>query len=593
MAKRKPPQLDKAIISGDLDDKTAWMMFDPSPEAEIEWIESLLTIPNERGQIVRMKLYPQQKRMLMERTGRDITVKGRQTRASSLILARGVRQITTRFGITWLVMTQDDQTTATFRSRINHHLNDLKRAGWEVPIAINNERELVIDGLENRVLFASGQQRVAGRAITGHVVHLSELSHWPNQDMARQLIGSILPAVPGAPHGQFDIESTPNGVDDVFYSYTTDAKPFNQNSLWTVHFYPWWIEPRYKVGTGYDCDIMVSQEEYDRLTSNFVPAPHEEILMQKHGLTVDQILWRRFRYEELAKSGVPFEQEYPESIDGCFISMGDSFFRSPDGIDHLAWYRSEVAHPVLVKESLPYKGGEVGFYGPNLQVWEPPRPGQPYCGWLDCAGGGMSDEADYSALVVMNAMTFRHAATLRLKASPTEVAPMAAAVMTWYNTGLLGGERDAYGSMALQILHELEYPNLWYFVDPREGLPKSNKAVEAWAHPTQIRNRMLTFFRQQVFSHRFITNDRQLVMEMAAFTWQKTRGREQLKAAGKGQKDDMVMAAAGATMLCEYAAIQYTSGDTPGYETIIVGPGGLILSRQKEPKQRSNSPWLR
>lgn len=591
MASKKVP-LAKAIELGDLDEKTAWMMFDPSPEAEIEWIESLLTIPNEKGQIVRMKLYPQQKRMLQERTGRDITVKGRQTRASSLILARNVRQITTRSGITWLVMTQDDQTTATFRARITHHLHDLERAGWSLlEGSINNEREIVIAGLENRVLFASGQQKVAGRGISATICHLSELSHWPNQEMARQLIGSILPAVPGAPHGQFDIESTPNGVDDVFHDYTMDAKPYNPNSLWTAHFYPWWLEPRYKVGTTLDCDIVLPEDEYRRQVEEFVPAPQEEILQHNYHLSVDQLLWRRYKYREMAKTGVPFEQEYPESIEGCFVSMGDSFFRSPDGIDHLVWYRENITQPLLVKDSLEYKGGRVSFFGPNLHIWELPRAGQPYCGWVDLAGGGLDEKADYSVLVVLNAKSKRHVATLRLKAAPNEFAPMVAAVMTFYNTGLLGGERDAYGNMCLAVLKEMGYPNLWYYTDFENAPPRPGKVLEAWAHPTQIRNRMLNRFREYVFAHAFLTHDRQLIMEMSAFTWGKIRGnRESMKAAGKGQKDDMVMAAAGAVYISDYADVGGPGEEEEKRDTILVGPGGVVVGRRNIGEYR---PWLR
>src|SRR5581483_6263863 len=103
------------------------LLYDENRTAD--WIETFLTIPNEQGRIVKMRLYPQQRMMLENRTGRDNTVKGRQTRASSLILARNLRRMTTGFGLNAFVMTQDDPTTSTFRARIKHHLNDLRRAG--------------------------------------------------------------------------------------------------------------------------------------------------------------------------------------------------------------------------------------------------------------------------------------------------------------------------------------------------------------------------------------------------------------------------------------------------------------------------------
>jgi hypothetical protein len=186
----------------------------------------------------------------------------------------------TRQGVKQLVMTQDKTTTTHFRLRIKHHLADLARHGWEYKLDLDNDDELVIAGLENHYIFGSGQQAVAGRAYTGNIIHLSELSHWPNQEMARKLIGDITPGVPGFPHGQFDIESTPNGAEDVFYDYVQGAKPIDVNSRWTNHFYPWYIEPRYKVGYTSDCDELITKDEYIQALRDFVPTPDERALME-------------------------------------------------------------------------------------------------------------------------------------------------------------------------------------------------------------------------------------------------------------------------------------------------------------------------
>ena len=149
------------------------LLFDPSPEAQRDWIESLLTVPNERGEVVPFRLYPQQWQMLEEQTGRDITVKGRQTRASSLILARNLRRMTTGFALRCLVVTQSDQTTALFRRRIEHHLQDLARRGLDYPIVFSNKDELVIGKeLQNSYLFGSGEERVTGRSYSAQITHL-------------------------------------------------------------------------------------------------------------------------------------------------------------------------------------------------------------------------------------------------------------------------------------------------------------------------------------------------------------------------------------------------------------------------------------
>ncbi len=91
------------------------LFFGTEPEDVIDWIETLLTIDSEQGRIVDFNLYPQQKTMIRNATGRDITIKGRQTRASSVIIAKNRRRMTTETGLKCLVMTHTDQVTATFR----------------------------------------------------------------------------------------------------------------------------------------------------------------------------------------------------------------------------------------------------------------------------------------------------------------------------------------------------------------------------------------------------------------------------------------------------------------------------------------------
>lgn len=552
------------------------MLHDPSPEAQIAWAESLLTIDNEHGSIVPFRIYPQQRMMAYGSTGRDNTVKGRQTRASSWFLARNLRRMTTGEGLKCIIGTQDDQTTATFKARLNHHLNDLKRFGLEYKLEKNNAEELVISGLENRFMFVSGHERVTGRAYTGHIVHFSEVAHWDN-DNARKLLGDIIPAVPGPPHGWFDIESTPNGAEGAFYEYVIDARPKNPDSSWTTHFYPWWLEPRYKIGTDpMTCDISMTNEEYARRITSFAPTFDEAKLMEGDMLLgSDQILWRRIRTADLAKTSVPFTQEYPEDLEGCFVSAGDNYFASPDGIDHLKWYRDQNTAPVVKMEELRYRGGMVSFYGPNLSVWETPQPGATYCGYVDCAGGVLDVRSDASALTVIDVHTLRNVATLHLKCSPDELAPMVCAVMEYFNRGMLGGERDAFGLTCLNKIKELQYPNLWYYIDPSNP-PTMNTVMEAWAHPTAVRDKVLMALRASVFTHRFLTNNANLTREMGAFTWLKLRSRQAMKAAGKSMHDDLVLSAAGAVFMAPSIAAGTAARSGNEARTITVGAHGLV-----------------
>ncbi len=556
----------------------AGLLFDPARTQE--WIETFLTIEDPRGRVVRFELFPQQVKMLDEHTGRDVTVKARQTRASSLILARNLRRMTTNWGMKALVMTQDDQTTQLFRARIEHHLRDLKAAGLDYPIVRSNKNEIVIgEEMQSHYIFGSGEERVAGRAYAAQIVHLSEIAHWKPENAGR-LMGGITPAVPGPPDGWFDLESTPNGADGEFYDYALDAydgkkDPLNQ---WTLHFYSWWLEPRYYVGeVGSGADIQIPPGALQHLVQNFTPDNHEAVLMQEHDLSIQQILWRKATEADLARTGVPFLQEYVEEFDTAFITGEENYFSSLDGIDHLKYYKSQSADPTEKIDSLPWKGAEVSFYGSNLYVWERPDPKHDYVGYVDSAEGGSSRDSDFSALVVVNARTHHHAATLRLKCSPSEMGAMACAVMAFYNTGLLGGERGTYGSATLERIQNLHYPNIYYHVD----YDKPAAQPEAWVFPSQARReQILTGFRESVFERQFLTRDATLVSEMGTFSWGKMRSGKMKAQAKRRRHDDMVIAAAGA----EFIAIRSGRFTRPRREheaeTLIVGRGGMVISRE-------------
>ena len=872
------------------------------------------------------KLFPQQRLMLQEHTGRDVTVKGRQTRASSLILARNLRRMTTGFGLRCLVITQSDQVTDLFRARIEHHLKDLAAYGLDYPVRSNKEELVIGKDMGNRYIFGSGEDRVSGRAYAANMAHLSEVAWWKPENTSR-LLGGITPAVPGPPDGWFDIESTPNGAEGDFYNYVKDAQdagdPLNR---WTLHFYPWFLEPRYRAGVvGADqCDFQLPADELERLIDTFEPTAHEARLLEVFGLDVLQILWRRSTERELMKTGTPFLQEYVEEVDSCqppeetvlcggsprrigdlcvgdsvlgmdgkdhtvtalnrrdyrgelvrltptylpssrftgdhpiyarrnlmteplwvaarnlkagwyvhsptpqsegdttilwpydpyllglwlaegcvypsrdmviftfgaheqdlvdlvhgvwggsiaqmprnavqvritnrglcgllqqfvdpwektagrkgasrtkhlpeaylrqrpsygvdllrgwlrgdghlsevklakgktkttytgttvserlawqmwslarraglqvslhkyrmesdawrwnlgfygasadvvagnqrwsvhspgrkegnwcrlrrvqreqydgpvcnlkaegsyvsagivssncFITGSENFFTAPDGVDHLGYYKTLAVEPAEKIDGLSWNGAHITFYGPNLRVWERPDPRQRYVGYLDTAEGGHSNESDFSALAVVNIFTKHHAATLRLKAAPSEVGAMACAVMGYYNTGMLGGERGPYGSSALDRIRELHYPNVYYHVDYNSP----RKEPEAWIFPTQKnRDELLRTFRETIFERSFLTRDKILGEEMGTFSWEKTRF-GQLKAQAKRRKhDDLVIAAAGANFIAQRQRRYQLSPEERSPETIVVKDGVVVGREPAGTMERKG--WLR
>ena len=148
--------------------------------------------------------------------------------------------------------------------------------------------------------------------------------------------------------------------------------------------------------------------------------------------------------------------------------------------------------------------------------------------------------------------------------------------MSFYNTGLLGGERGTYGSATLERIQDLHYPNIYYHVD----YDKPNEQPVAWIFPTgKRREEILRCFRESVFERQFLTRDATLVSEMGTFSWEKSRSGGLKAQAKRRRHDDTVIAAAGAEFIATRSGRFTRPRREHEAETLIVGRGGMVISR--------------
>lgn len=581
------------VIGGPDDTAAGWLMFDPSPEATQAWIEKYLTVPDENGFVVPFRLTPQQVQILQNTSYRDVTVKGRQTRASSIIMARSVRRMCTGdlFSANAVIGAQDDATTqAGFRARILHHIKDLRSKGLDVETGLDNDKELVITSFDNRFVWVSGQMATMSRGYSVQIVHLSEFAHW--RESAAKLLGGVIPSV--GPRGQIDLESTPTGEVGAFYDFAMKQSRLNNpDGLWNVHLYPWWLEARYIVSDDIKsgADIVIPAQELLDRERDFMPTEHEAKLIRDFGLTTRHMLWRRLKKSQQDATQAPFLQEFPESLDTCWVGTEGRFFDTPDGVDHLEHYHENRAEPVKRYENLPYKGGQVSFFGAHLSVWEFPDANDTYVGGFDAAGGGMTNDADYSVLYILSTKKEKIVAELRLRCSPKQFALMIAAVGTLYNGATINGEREARGAMVFEELRDLHYPYIYYYVDPAKPLGKNETAKPGMYPTVQNRQMVLERLKTAVTSHALESKAPELIREMNVFTMQKFQNR--MRAAAMdivGAHDDCIFAAAYGWFIVDKVRNRLRR-ERWDNETIVTGPLGRVIRRGEE-AEAANKVWL-
>jgi hypothetical protein len=388
------------------------------------------------------------------------------------------------------------------------------------------------------------------------------------------------------------LESTPNGAEGVFYDEVMDSKPYNANSMWTTHFYPWWMEPRYRVGSDTSANIVIPDYDFQRQMAEFNPTEEEARLMQRNVLRPDQILWRRIMQAEMAKTTTPFLQEFPESLEGCFLSVSGNYFQTPDGFDHLEWYRTLVTAPVMELAGLEYRKTPIRLdaTGGSLAVWEFHDPTQVYVAFVDAASGEQGERSDYTTINVLNAWTLHKVARFRAKITPRDAGNIAAAIGEFYGNCLLGVERGGYGSGVLDQLREINYPNLHYHFDPVN--PK--KEIKAGLYMTQpMREKVLQALRTNVVTHAYVTRDALEVAEMGTFDWTKVQGRLKVQAVGaRGAHDDILMSVAGCLFIAPEARTRRKVQESRrSDDVILVGRYGNIIGRERENNPGGSPPW--
>lgn len=254
-----------------------------------DWlISGRLRIRGKEGGISLLRLNRAQREYAKRCSKQNIVLKARQVGITTYVAARFFVQTITRPG-TLTVQVAHSPGSA-------EEMFNIVRRFWEkLPEALRkgalncsraNVRQLVFPLLDSEYRVETADAN-AGRGMTIHNLHCSEVSRWPRD--AGETLASLRAAV--VPGGEVVLESTPNGAGGVFYDEWQKA----DETGCTRHFFPWWYEARYRE-TGAGLGLTPETDE-------------ERELAKQHGLDLEQIAWRREKWKALREFAA---QEYAE-----------------------------------------------------------------------------------------------------------------------------------------------------------------------------------------------------------------------------------------------------------------------------------------
>ena len=451
-------------------------------------IRSLLKIRVKKGGVHYLKLNRAQRQYSRECSRRNIVLKARQVGVTTYIAARFFVQTITRPGTLTVQVAHTEESAQAIFNIVHRFWENLPNSRVRRGALIksrSNIRQIVFPRLDSEYRVEMADDN-AGRGMTIHNLHCSEVSRWPRG--AADTLASLRAAV--VPDGEIVLESTPNGAAGLFYEEWQKA----EENGYTRHFFPWWFETSYKED--------VSKKPVGELTDE------EKDLVKRHGLTPEQIAWRRTRWR-IARGQA--RQEYAEDSTSCFLASGECVF-DLESVEKAA--------------ALAPSATETADNGRYL-IWLPPQEKKLYVVGVDAAGGGT--EGDYACAEVIDRGTGLQCAEWHGHFPPYELARKLVKLGKRFGNALIAVERNNHGYGVLAHLKELGYENL-FVKDGQEGWP-----TNVVTRPAMIEMLGATLMEQPELFH-----SPRLLGELKTFV----RHADGHGAAAEGAHDDCVMAIA-------------------------------------------------
>ncbi len=380
----------------------------------------------------------EQRSYRLHRSGRDLVLKPRQIGFSTICLAEDLLFAITHEGVNVLVVGHDKDLVQDLFKNLKTMFDSLRRWNMAPRTSYDSVRELYFPELRSsiRVVEAGKSAKSAqgkGRSGTVHRLHLTEVAFW---QYANEAMPALLSCVPKT--GEIVIESTPNGVGNLFHAYVVQATAGKSN--YHLHFFPWYEHREYRleVEPGFNPDPRDRWEERLRL----------------HGCDDEQIAWWRSKVDDPGTGLEKALQEYPIDPESCFRTRGNQYL-DPGTLD---WLGEQTRPP---RQSIE-------LWGEDLNVWIRPGGGRRFIVAGDVAEGVGKDGSD---LVVIDEATAELAASWRSDTiDPGDFGLLAGQVGRMYGEALVALERNNHGHAANRaLLKESKYrPGRIYTHDDRK-----------------------------------------------------------------------------------------------------------------------------
>lgn len=387
---------------------------------------------------------------------------------------------------------------------------------------------------DSYVSFLSADSATSGRSYSLRHLHLSEYAFYRD---AATLMTGLMQSVPDDPGTTIIVESTANGIGGAFHELWTRANDPKQCGDWVPLFFAWFEHPEYSQSIDVPRDVF--QRSLDE---------EETILHQRHGVTFEQLQWRRWAIANKCQNNVDvFHQEYPSTPEEAFLVSGRPVFESKS-LNRMPIDRNPILGRLRIEDDYP-KNRIVFETTDNgeLSIFRRPERSRAYAIGVDTSrgidraeGAGQSDP-DYCAAQVLDLDTGEQVASCRGRFSPAHWAAQVATLGKWYNTAFLVPEANENGLGVIEHLLT-QYPVAAIY--RRHPMPDERGAVNlhelGWWTDTRTRPQLVNTLGNAIREQAIIIRKANTLQECLTFVY-KPNGKPEGQS---GCHDDEVIALA-------------------------------------------------
>lgn len=364
-------------------------------------------------------------------------------------------------------------------------------------------------GLRSRMVIATADKVKIGRGLTLHNFHGSEVAFWKN---AKDLMLSVLQAIPNLPNTSVYLESTANGFGgdgEYFYKAVQDA--LASKSEFELLFLPWYLMPEYSMA-------FVSAPERTAFAQSL--DEYERDLKAKAKLTLEQLRWRRWAIYNLCGGDVDkFKQEYPATIEEAFIASSKAVIPK----QYIEAQAKFTRTPIRKLD--------------DLLIYEEPDPRHFYSLGADPSEGIGQDD---SAMTIIDKMTGREVGSYIGQIQPDLFAKKIKQAAELFNNALAVVEINNHGLAVLNAL-KLEYSNIYQRTVFDKATNTKRKEL-GWKTTQTTKPLMIDDFIAALREEELGLSSPTTVSQMMTFVHTNESNRHGM-GAESGQKDDALISA--------------------------------------------------